>query len=97
VSTTASSLPSLRALGAADDRLLDEELCLLATRRQIAVVRTIADELERCVQGNGLIETLRAQFIEELSRLGCRTLEAAAALAKVDLLATGAPVATSEG
>ncbi|HEX8795167.1 MAG TPA: hypothetical protein VF765_29670 [Polyangiaceae bacterium] len=97
MSTTASPLPSLRALGAADDRLLDEELCLLATRRQIAVVRALADELERCVQGSHLLETLRAQFVEELSRLGCSTLEAAAALAKVDLDTTGAPVAVATG
>jgi len=82
---TAHALPSLRALGANDDRLLDEELRLLATRRQIAVVRAVADELERCVQGGGLFESLRAQFIEELSKLGCRSLEAAANLAKVDL------------
>jgi len=85
VSMTALALPSLRALDADDDRLLDQELGLLATRRQIAVVRAIADELERCAQGGSVLETLRAQFIEELSRLGCRSLEVAAALAKVDL------------
>ena len=85
MSMTALALPSLRALDADDDRLLDQELGLLATRRQIAVVRAIADELERCAQGGSVLETLRAQFIEELSRLGCRSLEVAAALAKVDL------------
>ena len=82
---TAHALPSLRALHAVDDRLLDQELRLLTTRRQIAVVRAIADELERCLHGGSVLESLRAQFIEELSRLGCRSLEAAAALAKVDL------------
>jgi len=82
---TAFALPSLRALDADDERLLDEELRLLATRRQIAVVRAIADELERCAHGGSILETLREQFIEELSRLGCRSLEAAAAIAKVDL------------
>jgi len=85
VSMTAHALPSLRALHAVDDRLLDQELRLLTTRRQIAVVRAIADELERCLQGGSVFESLRAQFVEELSRLGCRSLEAAAALAKVDL------------
>jgi len=85
MSTTAFALPSLSALHADDGRLLDQELRLLATRRQIAVVRAIADELERCVRGSGVLETLREQFIEELSRLGCRSLEAAAALARVHL------------
>ena len=85
MSMKALALPSLRALDADDDRLLDEELRLLSTRRQIAVVRAIADELERRVQGGSLLETLREQFIDELSRLGCRSLEAAAALAKADL------------
>lgn len=57
----------------------------LATRRQIAIVRSIADEIGRCALGGSLLDALRAQFIEELSRLGCRSLEAAAALAMVDL------------
>lgn len=65
--------------------IIADQLPSLATRRQIAVVRAIADEIERCVQGGSFLQTLRAQFREELSRLGCRSLEAAAALAEVDL------------
>jgi hypothetical protein len=74
---TAQHLPSLRALQASDDERLREELCLLAVREQVAVVRTFADELER-LTSRGRIRGLYEQLVEELARLGCRILETAA-------------------
>jgi hypothetical protein len=71
-------LPSLRALRASDERLLAEELRVLATKQQIAVVRTPADELERCLVRGGAPLAVQGQLVEELARLGCRSETAAA-------------------
>jgi hypothetical protein len=46
-----------------------QEQELASTRRQIAVLRTIADELERCVRDGLDPRALREQFDEELARL----------------------------
>jgi hypothetical protein len=75
-------LPSLRALRASDDRMLAEELRLGATRQQVAVIRALADEFERCLLRSGAVQTLREQLVHELARLGCRSLETATAMAK---------------
>jgi hypothetical protein len=72
-------LPSIAALTAGDDRLLHRELGGLAVRRQSAVVRALLDQLER-VSPWSASDGLRAQLLEELARLGCVRLEAAASL-----------------
>lgn len=72
-------LPSIQALTSGDDRLLHEELGGLAVRRQTAVVRALLDQVE-CLSPWSAIEGLRAQLVEELARLGCMLLEAAASL-----------------
>lgn len=72
-------LPSIEALLSGDDRLLHQELGGLAVRRQTAVVRALLDQLE-CLSPLSAIEGLRAQLVEELARLGCTMLEAAASL-----------------
>jgi hypothetical protein len=59
-----------------------EELRVLATKQQIAVVRTLADELERCLVPGGAALAVQGQLVEELARLGCRSLETAAAMAE---------------
>jgi 2-keto-3-deoxy-6-phosphogluconate aldolase len=83
VSTTVlQHLPSLRALRASDERLLEDELRLVATKQQIAVVRTLADELERCLVHGGAATALQEQLVQELARLGCRSIETAAAMAE---------------
>jgi hypothetical protein len=77
-----TTLPSIEALRSSDERLLSYELCSIATRRQIALVRSIADALEHCMserQRPGKVIAMRAQLAEEVARLGCRALEAAAA------------------
>jgi hypothetical protein len=40
------------------------------TARQLAIVRTVADALERCLASGHPGETLRTQLFEEVSRLG---------------------------
>lgn len=75
-------LPSLRALRAGDERLLAEKLRVVATKQQIAVVRTLADELERCLGRGGAALAVQGQLVEELARLGCRSIETAAAMAE---------------
>ncbi len=72
-------LPSVEALTSGDDRLLHQELGGLAVRRQTAVVRALLDQME-CLSALSAIEGLRAQLVEELARLGCTILEAAATL-----------------
>jgi hypothetical protein len=74
-------LPSIQALGAEDDRLLREELRCLAAREQAAAVRAIAERIE-CLAPWGADRSLRAQLVEELARLGCRALEAAASMSE---------------
>jgi hypothetical protein len=53
-----------------------------ALRTQAALVRTLVDEFERLapLEGEGLL--VCEQLLEELTRLGCRILETAAALAR---------------
>ena len=63
-------LPSFRALAARDEQLLTDELQLLAFKRQIAVVRALADEVERCLLRGGESEHLREQLAQELAHLG---------------------------
>ncbi|HEY3820148.1 MAG TPA: hypothetical protein VGL81_23450 [Polyangiaceae bacterium] len=77
-------LPSLRALSAGDDRILADELRILAARQQLAIVRTISDEMEWCLAHRVATNGLREQLVEELARLGCRSVEAAAVLATPD-------------
>lgn len=76
-------LPSLQALIDPDDDRLLADLRLMAARRQIATFRSIADELERCLDGRSedpRAKVVGAQLVEEMARLGCRAMEAAAAV-----------------
>jgi hypothetical protein len=54
---------------------------LSSIRRQAALARTLLDELDEVAPGFDRGRALRAQAIEELTRLGCRIFEAAALLA----------------
>lgn len=80
--TVQQHLPSLRALRASDEGLLAEELRVLATKQQIAVVRTLADEVEPCLMRGGTAPAVQEQLVQELARLGCRSLETAAVMAE---------------
>ena len=78
-----TQLPSLHALIDTGDERLLAELPLMTVRRQIATFRSIADELERCLDGgweDPRANAVGAQLLEEMARLGCRALEAAAAV-----------------
>ena len=80
-------LPSRTALRDRDDRAAAEELRLVATKRQVAIVRTLADELERCLARGGPGKTVREQLVYELARLGRGSLEAAAAMSSTAVIA----------
>jgi hypothetical protein len=56
--------------------------CLPSLRRQIAVARTLLDELEDSVPSSPSLIATNAQVIEELKRLGTRVLDAAAVRAE---------------
>jgi len=74
-------VPSLAAPESNDDGVLAAEHRLAGLRRQAAVVRTIADHVGELARPRDA-EGLRAQLVEEMARLGCRLLEAAAALSE---------------
>jgi hypothetical protein len=74
-------VPSLSSLESDDDRPLVAELRLARVRSQVAVLRALVDRAEylaRPGEANGFDE----QLVEEMARLGCRLLEAAALLAE---------------
>jgi hypothetical protein len=75
-----STLPSLATLESNDDLRLAVELELATLRAQVAVVRTLADQVEDLARP-GFTDGLRDQLVEETARLGCRLVDAAAALA----------------
>jgi hypothetical protein len=76
-----SHIPSLAALESNDDGRLVAELRLVGLRSQAAIVRTLADQVERLSRDAEGHEHA-GQLIEEMARLGSRLLEAAAALAE---------------
>jgi hypothetical protein len=76
-----NDLPSVRALVAADDQMLQEELRCLAVRRQAAVLRALSDELERVRPGRPTLD-LRGQLVEELTRLARDVLETITTLSR---------------
>jgi hypothetical protein len=71
--------PSPYAQYILNDWRLREELRALSIRKQAAIVRALADELEHLAP-QGATGSLREQLVEELARLGCRILETAAKL-----------------
>jgi len=82
VLTHPDHLPSLQALEARDERLLRRELGVVALKQEVAVVRMLADELERDLETDLTAGSVRKQLADELLELGCRVLAAAAAMAK---------------
>ena len=79
-------LSSLRARDASDERRATSDERQLArnftpsrTKLQIAIVRTLADELDRCPVRGGAALPIEEQLVQELVRLGCRSLETVAA------------------
>jgi hypothetical protein len=60
-------LPSVAALLSADDSLLEQELRMVAVRRQTAIVRALVDQVERF--GSGPECAPLAQMVDEMDRL----------------------------
>ena len=75
------SLPSLAALESNDDERLAAELRLADLRAQVAAVGPLAEHIERLTR-HGDADRLGQQLMVEMARLGCRLLEAAAALSE---------------
>lgn len=51
-----------------------------AIRQQLAIVRALADEIERCLPQSA--DPKHERLVEELARLGCRCVETGVAMAK---------------
>jgi hypothetical protein len=79
--TNPSLLLSVATLESSDDGQLTAELRLARLRAQAAVVRTLTDHIEQLTRP-GNADGLSWQLIEEMARLGCRLLEAAAWMTK---------------
>jgi hypothetical protein len=73
--------PSLWSLGSDDDGQLVAGPRLARVRSQAAVLRTLVDRAEYLARPGEACE-LDEQLVEEMARLGCRLLEAAASLAE---------------
>jgi hypothetical protein len=71
-----SLLPSVATLESSGDGQLTAELRLARLRAQVAVVRTLTDHIEQL--GRPGDADVSWQLIEEMARLGCRLLKAAA-------------------
>jgi len=74
-----------------DDREASSQLRVV--RSQTGVVRALLDEIERLQPGSVAGQVVAEQLIDELTRLGCRTLEVAASLAKCEVV----PIPPSSG
>jgi hypothetical protein len=75
-------VPSIATLEANDDGRLTAELRLARLRTQVALVRTLADEIER-LSLERQVDGLGEQLVEETARLGCRLLEVASGMTEV--------------
>ncbi|MGA3120728.1 MAG: hypothetical protein ABSF69_08170 [Polyangiaceae bacterium] len=67
------------ALDCDDDRLLPADTRFVRLRSQAAVVRALADHVEHLSRVADA-DAVGQQLVEEMARLGCRLLEASAAL-----------------
>jgi hypothetical protein len=70
---------SLSTLESDDEDRLAAELGLARLRSQLAVIRTLADHIEHLARPQDT-DGLGHQIVEEMARLGCRLIEAAASL-----------------
>jgi hypothetical protein len=65
-----------------DPHIRGAALATPSLRRQIAVARTLLDELEDRIPSSSALRATSAHVVEELRRLGTRVLDAAAVLAE---------------
>jgi hypothetical protein len=75
-------IPSLAALQSNDDGRLTAELRLARLRSQVAIIRSLADQVEHLARPENT-DGLSEQLVEEMARLGCMLLETAGALTTV--------------
>jgi len=72
-------IPSSPALREGHERPSDAEPLVVALKRQVAIVRTLADEVERFLSSDSVARELHVQLVQELTQLASRALEAAQA------------------
>jgi hypothetical protein len=58
---------------------VDAKPLVVALKRQVAIVRTLADEVERFLTSDSVAQELQVQLVDELTQLASRALEAARA------------------
>jgi hypothetical protein len=75
------NLPAVTTLESNDDDQLAAELRLARLRTEVAVVRTLADQVELLVSSRHA-DRLSEQLTEEMAKLGCLLFEAAAGLSR---------------
>ncbi len=75
------NLPAVTTLESNDDDQLTAELRLARLRTEVAVVRTLADQIELLVSPRHA-DGLSGQLIEEMARLACLLFEAASELTR---------------
>jgi len=75
------SLPALRE---GQERPLEAEPLVVALKRQVAIVRTLADEVERFLASDSVARELHGQLVDELTQLASRALEAAHAWTRTE-------------
>jgi hypothetical protein len=75
----APNVPAVTTLESNDDDQLAAERRLGRLRTEVAIVRTLADQIELLVSPR-YAKRLSEQLVEEMARLGCRLVEAAAEL-----------------
>jgi hypothetical protein len=78
----ASQTPEMADTRAVLPRTIGLARCLRSLRHQIAVARTLLDELEDSVPSSFSLRARSAQVIEELRRLGTQVFDAASVLAE---------------
>ena len=76
------TFPRLATLESNDDAQLTAELGLSRLRAQVAVVRTLADQIEHFARPRDA-DGLGKQLGEELARLGCRLLDVGGSLMRL--------------
>ena len=78
MSSITFAVPPLAAI-----KLSPVNTALRALRSQAALLRALLDEVERLAPASSCDEGFSEQIVEELTRLGCRSLEAASELTHV--------------
>jgi hypothetical protein len=76
------SFPFVQSPISSNPRLVAQDLDLARVRGQVAVVRSLLDEIERRAPFPGAESAITGQIVDELARLGYQAFETAVAMAE---------------